>query len=73
MRSGTGAGAEVQYYTVKLTNASIVSITAMMPNVEDPARQKLDMQEEVAFSYQKIEWIWRDGNIVASDDWETRV
>lgn len=73
VKAGAGTGAEVQYYTVKLTNAGIASITAMMPNVEDPAQQRFDMQEEVAFTYQKIEWIWRDGNITAMDDWEARV
>ena len=31
------------------------------------------MQEEVAFTYQKIEWIWKDGNVMAMDDWEARV
>lgn len=73
LRSATGTGAEVQYYIVKLTNANIASITAMMPNVEDPTPQKFDMHEEVAFSYQKIEWVWKDGNIMAMDDWEARV
>jgi type VI secretion system secreted protein Hcp len=26
--------------------------------------------EEVAFTYQKIEWTWNDGGIMAMDDWE---
>ncbi|HEY4930932.1 MAG TPA: Hcp family type VI secretion system effector [Terriglobales bacterium] len=73
IKAGTGTGSEVQYYTVKLTNANIASIAAMMPNVEDPAQQKFDMQEEVAFTYQKIEWTWTDGSILAMDDWEARV
>lgn len=73
LKSGVGAGTEVQYFTVKLTNANIASIAATMPNVEDPAQQKLDMYEEVTFTYQKIEWIWKDGNIAATDDWEARV
>lgn len=73
IKAGTGVGSEVQFYTVKLTNAGIASVTAMMPNIEDPAQQKFDMQEEVAFTYQKIEWIWHDGNLAAEDDWEARV
>lgn len=44
-----------------------------MPNVKDPNQQKFDLQEEIALTYQKIAWIWRDGNITASDGWETRV
>ncbi len=29
--------------------------------------------EEVAFTYQKIEWTWMDGGITAMDDWESPV
>jgi type VI protein secretion system component Hcp len=29
--------------------------------------------EEIAFTYQKIEWTWQDGGITAEDDWETPV
>lgn len=73
IKPGPSAGSEVQYYTVKLTNAGIASITGMMPNIDDPAQHKYPMQEEIAFTYQKIEWIWTDGNVTASDDWEARV
>jgi len=73
VKASAGVGAEVQFYTVTLTNAGIASITSMMPNAEDPEQQKFDMQEEIAFTYQKIEWIWKDGNVTAMDDWEARV
>jgi len=73
IKAAAGVGSEVQYFTVKLTNAGIASITAMMPNIEDPAQQRFDPQEEVAFTYQKIEWIWTEGNEIAMDDWEARV
>ena len=72
-KGGPGAGTEVQYYTVALTNASIASITATMPNTNDTTQQKVDMSEEVGFTYQKIEWTWNDGGITAGDDWEARV
>jgi hypothetical protein len=29
--------------------------------------------EEVQFTYQKIEWTWVDGGITSSDTWETVV
>jgi len=29
--------------------------------------------EEITFTYQKIEWVWKDGNITAMDDWEAAV
>lgn len=56
-------GAETLTYTVKLTNASISAIR-LLPGPNDKVVQ------EVSLTYQKIEWIWRDGNITAMDDWE---
>ena len=56
-------GAETLTYTVKLTNASIAGIR-LLPGPNDQVVQ------EVSLTYQKIEWIWRDGNVTASDDWE---
>ena len=29
--------------------------------------------EEIAFTYQKIEWTWNDGGLTAMDDWEAPV
>ena len=67
MSVGTGTGVEVHQYTVKLTNASIASIAFRMANNRDPELAKLAEYEEVAFTYQKIEWTWVAGNVVASD------
>jgi type VI secretion system secreted protein Hcp len=69
---GAGAGTEVQHFTIKLSNASIASIRMQMPNNKDPELTRLETFEEVAFTYQKIEWTWTDGNVTAMDDWESR-
>lgn len=53
-------------YTVRLTNANIASIKTLVG--EDGK-----VLEEVAFTYQKIEWQWIDGGITAMDDWEAPV
>jgi len=66
-----GAGTEVQYFTIKLTNANIASIHLVKPNTKDPGLQHFPDYEEVEFSYQKIEWIWTDGGVTAMDDWES--
>lgn len=66
-----GSGVEIQYFTVKLTNARVVSIHLIKPNTQDPAHISFTDYEEVAFSYRKIEWIWTDGGITAMDDWES--
>ncbi len=64
-------GTEVNHYTVKLTDASIASIDFKMPDNKDSNLTKRAEYEEIAFTYQKIQWIWNEGSITASDDWIT--
>ena len=64
-----GSGTEKQHYTVKLTNASIADIKFAMLNNKNPELVKYAEHEEVAFTYQKIEWIWNDGGIMSTDNW----
>jgi type VI secretion system secreted protein Hcp len=66
---GAGGGAERQNFTIKLTNASIASIDFQQPDNRNPELAKLAECEEIAFTYQKIEWTWVDGGVTASDDW----
>ena len=71
MKAGAGVGSEVQHYTVKLTNASIVDISFRMLNNKNPELVRFAEYEEVSFTYQKIEWTWIDGGITKTDDWQT--
>jgi type VI secretion system secreted protein Hcp len=73
LKASTGAGTEVQHFTIRLTNASIASINMQMPNNKHPDLVKLNPFEDVAFSYQRIEWTWTDSAITASDDWADRI
>ena len=66
-------GAEKQHYTVKLTNANVASIAFRMANNKHPDLMKFTEYEEIAFTYQKINWTWVDGGITAEDDWEAPV
>jgi type VI secretion system secreted protein Hcp len=63
--SATGTGVEVQNYSVKLINARIVSIRTVMPNVRIPDQQKLEIYEQVSFTYEVAEWVWTAGSITA--------
>jgi type VI secretion system secreted protein Hcp len=71
--AATGTGQETQHFTVKLTNANIASIDFRMANNKHPDLMKFAEYEEVAFTYQKIEWMWVKGGITAMDDWEAPV
>lgn len=73
IKATTGVGSEVQFFTVKLTNANIASIDFRQPNIRNPETMKLAEYEEISLTYQKIEWTWTDGGVVASDDWQARV
>lgn len=72
LKAAQGVGAEFQNYTVKLTNANIASIDFRQLNIRDPQLVRYTEYEEIALTYQKIEWTWVDGGIMAGDDWEAR-
>ena len=63
------SGTEVNHYTVRLTNAKIIDIRSIMLNNKVPENIKMPLMEEVGFVYEKIEWTWVDGGIIATDDW----
>lgn len=65
----SSSGVEKQHYTVRLTNANIASIHFKMANVKNVELSKYKEYEEIAFTYQAIEWVWTDGGISAGDDW----
>ncbi len=67
---GAGSGQETQHYTIKLTDATIASISYKMANIKHPDLMKFSEYEEVAFTYRKIEWTWNEGGITSGDDWE---
>jgi len=64
-------GKELNYFTVKLTNASLSQVKTVLPDTKDPASAQKVEVVQVSFTYQKIEWTWVDGGITASDDWES--
>jgi type VI secretion system secreted protein Hcp len=68
-----GVGSEKQHYTIKLTNANIASIAFRMLNNKNPELTRYAEYEEVAFTYQKIEWTWQEGGITSEDDWQNPV
>ena len=73
MQTSTPDVAPTQIYTIKLTNASITSIREFMADNDDPTLANRPLQQEITFTYQKIEWIWTDGGVTSEDDWETPV
>jgi type VI secretion system secreted protein Hcp len=75
--TGAGAapgavGAEMQMYTVKLTNANIAGISFIQPDAENPATKTEPLRAVIQFTYQKIEWTWVPNGKSGSDSWQSR-
>ena len=79
--AGPTGGSEQQYFTIKLTNASIASSNLYHPDSYDGTAPAISNGssgggqelEEYSLTYQKIQWTWVDGGITAEDDWEAPV
>ncbi|HQX82926.1 MAG TPA: type VI secretion system tube protein TssD [Vicinamibacterales bacterium] len=63
------SGEAVLRYTVTLTSASIASIAFRMANNKDSELANRAEYEEIAFTYQAIEWNWKLGNVAMTDNW----
>jgi type VI secretion system secreted protein Hcp len=72
IRATSGVGSEVQHFTIKLTNANIAAIDFRMANIRHPDLVKFSEYEEIALTYEGIEWTWTDGGIMAHDSWVAR-
>lgn len=68
-RPGAG-GQEEQHYKIEFWNAYVSAIDFTMPNNRDPELTPRESYEVVSFVYQKIQWTWTDGSMIAQDDWQ---
>lgn len=67
----TLTGVQQLLYTVKLTNASIASITQQIgdpTNIDETMEPQL---ETLALTFQRIKLTWADGGFEAQDDWQS--
>ena len=64
----TKDGKEEVQYTVTLKNATISANRIYLPDVTG-TDQKLDLSEEVQFTFQQIDWEHKIAKTMASDDW----
>jgi type VI secretion system secreted protein Hcp len=66
----SATGHEVQFYTILLYDARIVSIRQEMLNNQYPENMAHKEREHITFSYNSIEWIFEDGGISSQADWQ---
>ncbi len=63
-------GMEENYYTIKMEMAIIVNMREYTPISFLPDNKPYHDMEEVSFTYSKITWTYKDGNIEYTDDWK---
>ena len=68
----TDQGEEKPYFQHELSGVQIASVRPYMHNVKDPTKEQYVHQEEVAIRYAKVTWTFFDGNLLSSDEWNTR-
>lgn len=66
----SNTGAEVQFYTIRLINATICGIRQEMLNNKYPENMQHREREHVSFTYDNIEWIYEEGGISSQSNWE---
>ncbi|MGM0417343.1 MAG: Hcp family type VI secretion system effector [Thermodesulfobacteriota bacterium] len=64
-------GQEEHYYTVKLQNAIIVSMTTYKPLTFLEQNKPYKDMEDVQFTYEKIIWTYESDGIESEDSWKT--
>jgi type VI secretion system secreted protein Hcp len=65
-------GKEQEYFRQTLSNAKVVAVKPTVSDVKDPNKEQYGHLEEVHFRYEKIQWLYLDGNIAAEDSWTER-
>lgn len=71
LKATTGAGTEVQHYTVRLGGVHVCGIHFSQHDTRNPDFAKYAESEAVSFTYSHIEWLWVKGGISSSDDWSS--
>lgn len=66
----SATGHEVQFYSILLYDAQIISIRQEMLNNKYPENMQHKEREYITFVYRNIEWIYEDGGITFEDKWQ---
>jgi len=47
-------------------------VTPKMHDIKNPIYEKHNHLEEIELRYEKITWLYKDGNIIHADSWNVR-
>lgn len=65
-------GKEQEYLRQTLSQVKVVAVKPRVYDVNNPNQEQYGHLEEVHFRYEKIQWLYLDGNIATEDAWSDR-
>lgn len=65
-------GKERKYFSHRLDNVKVVSVRPVMRHIKDRKNDHHVHEEQVALRYERITWLYHDGNKQADDSWDAR-
>jgi len=68
----TATGEEEEYFSHTLEKCKISSVRSYMHNVKDPSKETFVHQEELSIRYEKMTWLFKEGNLQHTDTWNIR-
>jgi type VI secretion system secreted protein Hcp len=63
-------GTEINYYNVNMEKVRVVKAETWFPNVDDKKNESFKHMMTYELRYDKIEWVFTDGNLAFSDQWK---
>jgi len=67
------AGVEEEFMHFILENVKIVAVTPVMHNFKSSSGLSNNPTESISLAYERITWLYLDGNIKFTDSWNQRV
>lgn len=65
----TSLGVPQHRYTIQLFDASICSMRVVLPYTRATKTRVESLQEEIGFTYLRIQWTWHQPPMSVTDDW----
>jgi len=65
----TPQGKELEYFTIVLENAQVISMAPVLYNTREEKYEKMPHLEEIHFGYERITWTENKDNIAHMDDY----
>ena len=65
-------GKEFKYFSHILENVKVTTVKPLLRHVKEKSNEQHIHEEEIYFRYEKITWLYHEGNRLAQDSWTER-